>query len=164
MMEEQVNAFKRKNNLERVVMVNLLSTEKFCEVGDVHRTIDASGKGMLELRALSPLLQEASLEGQADVDVSVSGPLSSPASRGTVEVRGAILRVREVPQALTDINGTLTLDGRRIILQNMTGKDSNTIARAALPFFGCLVLCIVLITVFPDIVTVLPNMVMGKDK
>jgi outer membrane protein assembly factor BamA/autotransporter translocation and assembly factor TamB len=88
----------------------------------VHRTIDASGKGMLELRALSPLLEEASLEGQADVDVSVSGPLSSPASRGTVEVRGATLRVREVPQALTDINGTLTLDGRRITLQNMTGK------------------------------------------
>ena len=88
----------------------------------VHRTIDATGKGMLELRALSPLLQEASLEGQADVDVSVSGPLSAPASRGTVEVRGATLRVREVPQALTDVNGTLTLDGRRITLQNMTGK------------------------------------------
>jgi tripartite ATP-independent transporter DctM subunit len=50
------------------------------------------------------------------------------------------------------------------VLQNMTGKDSNTIARAALPFFGCLVLCIVLITVFPDIVTILPNLVMGKDK
>jgi tripartite ATP-independent transporter DctM subunit len=50
------------------------------------------------------------------------------------------------------------------VLQNMTGKDSNTIARAALPFFGCLVLCIVLITVFPEIVTVLPNMVMGVEK
>ncbi|MBG9387651.1 TRAP transporter large permease [Caenimonas aquaedulcis] len=50
------------------------------------------------------------------------------------------------------------------VLQNMTGKDSNTIARAALPFFGCLVLCIVLITVFPQIVTILPDVVMGKDK
>jgi hypothetical protein len=39
------------------------------------------------------------------------------------------------------------------VLQNMTGKDSNTIARAAMPFFGCLVVCIVLITVFPQIVT-----------
>ena len=50
------------------------------------------------------------------------------------------------------------------VLQNMTGKDSNTIARAALPFFGCLVLCIVLITMFPQIVTVLPDLVMGKEK
>jgi len=50
------------------------------------------------------------------------------------------------------------------VLQNMTGKDSNTIARAALPFFGCLVVCIVLITMFPQIVTILPNVVMGADK
>ena len=50
------------------------------------------------------------------------------------------------------------------VLQNMTGKDSSTIARAALPFFGCLVVCIVLITLFPQIVTFLPNMVMGVDR
>ena len=50
------------------------------------------------------------------------------------------------------------------VLQNMTGKDSNLIAKAALPFFGCLVLCIALITVFPQIVTILPNLVMGVDK
>jgi hypothetical protein len=29
------------------------------------------------------------------------------------------------------------------VLQNMTGKDSNTIAKAAIPFFACLVVCIV---------------------
>lgn len=50
------------------------------------------------------------------------------------------------------------------VLQNMTGKDSNTIARAAIPFFACLVVCIVLVTVFPQIVTYLPDMVMGKEK
>jgi tripartite ATP-independent transporter DctM subunit len=50
------------------------------------------------------------------------------------------------------------------VLQNMTGKDSNLIAKAALPFFGCLVVCIALITVFPAIVTYLPDLVMGKDK
>ena len=50
------------------------------------------------------------------------------------------------------------------VLQNMTGKDSNLIAKAALPFFGCLVLCIVLITIFPQIVTILPDLVMGVDK
>ena len=50
------------------------------------------------------------------------------------------------------------------VLQNMTGKDSNLIAKAALPFFGCLVLCIALITVFPQIVTILPDLVMGVDK
>ncbi len=50
------------------------------------------------------------------------------------------------------------------VLQNMTGKDSNTIARAAIPFFVCLVVCIVLITAFPQIVTILPDLVMGKER
>ena len=50
------------------------------------------------------------------------------------------------------------------VLQNLTGKDSNVIARAAFPFFVCLVVCIVLITVFPQIVTWLPDLVMGVSK
>ena len=50
------------------------------------------------------------------------------------------------------------------VLQNMTGKDSNTIARAAIPFFACLVVCIVLITVAPVIVTWLPDVVMGAQR
>jgi tripartite ATP-independent transporter DctM subunit len=50
------------------------------------------------------------------------------------------------------------------VLQAMTGKDSNVIARASLPFFGCLVMAIVLITVFPGIVTWLPDVVMGVSK
>ncbi len=50
------------------------------------------------------------------------------------------------------------------VLQNMTGKDSNTIALAAVPFFICLVICIVIVTVFPEVVTVLPDYVMGKAK
>src|SRR6185295_18254197 len=45
----------------------------------VRRTADVTGKGMLELRTLSPFLEEASLDGQADIDLSVSGPFSSPA-------------------------------------------------------------------------------------
>ncbi len=50
------------------------------------------------------------------------------------------------------------------VLQNMTGKDSNVIAKASIPFFLCLVACIALIVVFPQIVTVLPDLVMGVDK
>ena len=50
------------------------------------------------------------------------------------------------------------------VLQNMTGKDSNMIALAAIPFFFCLVVCIALVTVFPQIVTILPDLVMGVSK
>jgi tripartite ATP-independent transporter DctM subunit len=48
------------------------------------------------------------------------------------------------------------------VLQNMTGRDSNYIARCSLPFFVMLVACIAIITAFPTIVTWLPDLVMGK--
>ena len=44
------------------------------------------------------------------------------------------------------------------VLQTMSGKDSNIVARASLPFFFLLVLAVAIITVFPDIVMVLPRM------
>jgi TRAP-type mannitol/chloroaromatic compound transport system permease large subunit len=46
----------------------------------------------------------------------------------------------------------------------MTSKDSNMIALAAIPFFFCPVVCIALVTVFPQIVTFLPDLVMGISK
>jgi TRAP-type C4-dicarboxylate transport system permease large subunit len=50
------------------------------------------------------------------------------------------------------------------VLQNMTGKDGNLIAKAAIPFFLCLVVCIALITAFPSIVTIVPDLVMGPER
>jgi tripartite ATP-independent transporter DctM subunit len=44
------------------------------------------------------------------------------------------------------------------VLQTMSGKDSNTVARASLPFFFLLVVAVAIITAFPDIVMVLPRM------
>jgi len=43
------------------------------------------------------------------------------------------------------------------VLQGMTKKDIGTIARAALPFFGLMVLMVVLLYAFPQIVTFLPE-------
>ncbi len=43
------------------------------------------------------------------------------------------------------------------VLQDLTGRDIFTIARATMPFFFLLAVAVVLITVFPEIVTVLPS-------
>jgi tripartite ATP-independent transporter DctM subunit len=50
------------------------------------------------------------------------------------------------------------------VLQNMTGIDSNRIARVTLPFFACMIGAIVLITLFPGIVTGVPNWLMGAER
>jgi tripartite ATP-independent transporter DctM subunit len=44
------------------------------------------------------------------------------------------------------------------VLQTMSGKDSNFVAKASLPFFFLLVVAVAIITVFPSIVMVLPRM------
>ncbi len=43
------------------------------------------------------------------------------------------------------------------VVQNLTGKDIFTVARAALPFFMLMVVAVVLVTVFPQIVLSLPQ-------
>src|SRR5260221_785742 len=50
------------------------------------------------------------------------------------------------------------------VLQTMTGRDSNYVALASLPFFFMMVLCIALITVFPDLATWLPDVLIGVSK
>jgi len=45
----------------------------------------------------------------------------------------------------------------------MTGKDSNYIARVSLPFFMMMVVAIGIITVWPSVVTWLPDVVMAKE-
>ena len=45
-----------------------------------------------------------------------------------------------------------------MLFRSMSGKDSNTVAKASLPFFFLLVVAVAIITVFPWIVMVLPQM------
>jgi tripartite ATP-independent transporter DctM subunit len=45
------------------------------------------------------------------------------------------------------------------VLQTMSGRDSLTVAKAALPFFFLLLATVAILTVFPDIVMFLPRMV-----
>ena len=50
------------------------------------------------------------------------------------------------------------------VLQTMTGRDSNYVAWASLPFFFMMVLCVVLITVFPSLCTWLPDVLIGATR
>jgi TRAP-type C4-dicarboxylate transport system permease large subunit len=47
------------------------------------------------------------------------------------------------------------------VLQAMTGRDINYIARASLPFFFMMLICITIITAYPQIATWLPTLLLG---
>ena len=44
------------------------------------------------------------------------------------------------------------------VLQTMSGRDSTYVARASLPFFGLMVIAILIVTIFPSIATWLPEL------
>jgi TRAP-type C4-dicarboxylate transport system permease large subunit len=50
------------------------------------------------------------------------------------------------------------------VLQTMSGRDSNYVALASIPFFAMMVLCIALITAFPALATWLPDALIGVTK
>jgi len=82
------------------------------------RSIDALGKGTLDLRALSPFLAEAALAGKSELDLRVRGTLDAPRPEGTLHVTDGSLRLRALPQAITAITGEVVLDGSSLQLRN----------------------------------------------
>ncbi|PYQ49868.1 MAG: hypothetical protein DMF78_17180, partial [Acidobacteria bacterium] len=86
------------------------------------RTFTATGRGGLELRTLSPLVQDASLTGVADVDVEAGGSFSNPQAHGTIRVKDGTLRERDIRQPLTAINMLITVDERSIRITDGTAQ------------------------------------------
>jgi outer membrane protein assembly complex protein YaeT len=85
------------------------------------RTLDLTASGRLELRALAPFLTDTSLSGVAEMDLAVKGALDDPNVEGGLSFRDASLRLREIPQALTSLQGALVFDARTLRLQDVTG-------------------------------------------
>ena len=83
------------------------------------RAISGTSRGRLDLRALSPLIEQGALGGSADLDLAVSGSIDAPQASGGVTLADGSLRLREIPQAITDINGRAVLEGRVIRLENV---------------------------------------------
>jgi TRAP-type C4-dicarboxylate transport system permease large subunit len=47
------------------------------------------------------------------------------------------------------------------VLQGLTGRDILTVTRNTLPFFCLMVVAVMLVTIFPGLVTFLPNTMFG---
>jgi TRAP-type C4-dicarboxylate transport system permease large subunit len=50
------------------------------------------------------------------------------------------------------------------VLQTMSGRDSNYVALASIPFFCMMVLALVLVIAFPQLATWLPDLLLGVKK
>lgn len=84
----------------------------------VGRRLDVSANGTLALRALSPWLEVASLAGTAEIDLVAAGPFDAPLPRGHVRIQEASVRIRDFPQALTDLGATFVFDASSLRVED----------------------------------------------
>jgi outer membrane protein insertion porin family len=73
-------------------------------------TVDLSLQGEIALGLLSPLVEDASVGGSAQVDLTLTGPFDGPVPGGSVRVDDMSLRLKALPQAVTGVSGRIELE------------------------------------------------------
>ena len=84
------------------------------------RAVDVTSAGSLDLRALSPMMVDTAFAGQATIDLAVKGSIDAPEPRGRLEMTNASIRMRDIPQALTDIQGTVLFENRSFRIDSLS--------------------------------------------
>ena len=129
------------------------------ELAEMVQALNPSPYGLIAVLVVVYLVLGAALDGISMIVLTsaVVLPMVQQAGFDLVWFGIFIIMLIEIAEITPPVGFNL------FVLQNMTGIDSNRIARVTLPFFACMILAIALITLFPGIVTVLPNLVMGKE-
>jgi tripartite ATP-independent transporter DctM subunit len=130
------------------------------ELAEVVHAMNLSPYGLIGILVLVYLILGTALDGISMIVLTsaVVLPMIQKAGFDLVWFGIFIIMLIEIAEITPPVGFNL------FVLQNMTGIDSNRIATVTLPFFGCLLVGIGLITVFPSIVTILPDMMMGVAK
>ena len=129
------------------------------ELAEFVQSLDLSPFGLIAVLVLIYLVLGTALDGISMIVLTsaVVLPMIQKAGFDLVWFGIFIIMLIEIAEITPPVGFNL------FVLQNMTGIDSNRIARMTLPFFGCMILGILLITIFPEIVTSVPNWVMGPE-
>jgi translocation and assembly module TamB len=85
------------------------------------KQVNLKVNGTLDLAALRSLSSVTTITGQSTIDASLAGTLSSPKLAGLVHVHNAAISAANIPNGLSDVNGTIIFDNDRATLQQLTG-------------------------------------------
>ena len=120
--------------------------------------IDPNPYALIAILALIYILLGAALDGVSMIvlTTSIVLPMVEKAGFDLVWFGIFIVLLVEIAELTPPLGFNL------FVLQAMSGRDSNYVAYASIPFFCLMVLCIALITIFPGIVTWLPEVVISK--
>ena len=85
-------------------------------------TIDFQGRGKVDLHMLQTYDPDLTSSGTLTGAAHVTGTLDAPQVRGSMEVQNGALADINLPNALTEINGTLLFSQNQITIQRLTAR------------------------------------------
>jgi translocation and assembly module TamB len=86
------------------------------------RRVDLHANGHVNLTILQSLYSGLSSSGQTTFTLNATGNLSEPSFAGNVQIANGALAFVDLPNGLSEINGSLSFDRNRLRVQKLTGK------------------------------------------
>jgi translocation and assembly module TamB len=84
------------------------------------RTLNGRAEGSLNLKLLQGFAPDMNSYGNTDLKMTMTGTLSKPSVSGQVTIAQGGVSYADLPNGLTDINGTLTFTENRLHIQTLT--------------------------------------------
>ena len=78
--------------------------------------------GTLDFGLLQSLNPELTSSGQMEINVAVTGTMAQPQTRGQVRITNGAISYIDVPNGLSNINGTLVFNENRLRVQSLTAQ------------------------------------------
>ncbi len=75
-----------------------------------------------DLKIISAFVPTLATDGEAKLNVGIGGPLRAPIFNGRIDIAGAEVAIREPRIVISDLNGTIALDGQRVVFDNLSGS------------------------------------------
>ena len=85
------------------------------------QTLDFNLKGVADLQILSAFAPTIATDGNAKVAVGIGGTFAAPVFNGRIDVEGAEVAIREPRVVISDLTGTIAMDGQRVVFDAFTG-------------------------------------------
>ncbi|MBN1652939.1 MAG: translocation/assembly module TamB domain-containing protein [Deltaproteobacteria bacterium] len=94
------------------------------------RGLDLDVDGSVDLGLLSSLFQTVSqAKGKVRLQFNVTGPFASPAVYGQASVRDAALRFASFPEPIESLNGNVTFNAHRVLLDSFRARTAGGLLR-----------------------------------
>jgi len=123
-------------------------------------SLDASPVALIAVLALIYLLLGTALDGISMIvlTTSIVLPMIQAAGFDLIWFGIFIVLLVEIAELTPPLGFNL------FVLQTMSGRDSNYVALASIPFFAMMVLALIIVIAFPQIATWLPDVVIGATR